>query len=108
MNQITDIRPLKAQLRSESKEYRRNLAQSEKERFDKKIQNKFLNQKMRSSPVPSFGHRRCEDIFDCKGRGSRVRCQLTGNIDLSRGAAVKYLRKFTMRPLLHWEAVSYV
>ncbi len=43
MNQITDIRPLKAQLRNESKEYRRNLAQSEKERFDKKIQNKFLN-----------------------------------------------------------------
>lgn len=43
MNRINDIRPLKAELRNESKLFRQGLDPDEKARFDKKIQNKFLN-----------------------------------------------------------------
>lgn len=43
MNGIIDIRPVKNELRNASKLYRQGLGQDEKARFDKKIQNKFLN-----------------------------------------------------------------
>jgi len=43
MNGIVDIRPLKKELRLESRRYRESLDANEKARLDKKIQNKFLN-----------------------------------------------------------------
>lgn len=43
MNTVFDIRPVKDKLRKVSKQYRQSLSESEKQRLDRKIENKFLN-----------------------------------------------------------------
>lgn len=43
MSTVFDIRPVKDKLRKASREYRQSLPESEKQRLDRKIENKFLN-----------------------------------------------------------------